>query len=124
MTVQHTIRDEIPSRDIGREEGSPGSNLKRRRHSFRSRTARVVELRRQFDPWFDPRKTTTERIISALAAALINLKIHLGLGHAQFPSHFCFTMVSLLFKFHRIPQYFYLLFWSNDTEVRWFKSIE
>ena len=111
MTVQHTIRDEIPSRDIGREEGSPGSNLKRRRHSFRLRTARDAKRRRG-------------RIVSALAAALINLKIHLGLGHAQFPSHFCFVIVSLLFKFDRIPQYFYLLFWSNDTEVRWFKSIE
>ena len=37
--------------------------------------------------------------------------------------HFSCTIVSLLFKFDLILQYFYPLFWSNDSEVGFFNSI-
>ena len=54
--------------------------------------------------------------------AFINLHNHLGLGHPCF----LFTRrydFSLLFKFDRIPQYFYPLFWWNDSEVGFYNSI-
>ena len=67
-----------------------------------------------------------ERRASALAAGgrIYQLGYQLGASAMhRFSLHFSCTIVSLLFKFDQILQYFYPLFWSNDSEVDLFNSI-
>ena len=66
------------------------------------------------------RRGQMERRASALAAGgrIYQLGYQLGASAMhRFSLHFSCTIVSFLFKFDLILQYFYPLFWSNDTEV-------